>query len=317
MQPVVIRRSWTAVGLAVVVSGLTALVIWAVSLGALAFYEPIPFEVRDPVAITFACVFWLGLLRHLSPTKPALVIDDRGLVDQASNYQVGLIPWSEIRGAKIVWRTRKGGVQKVLAIAVRDLTPFMARVGIIARTLMRLEQWLSGSVIDIPQWSLRTPVEEVLSALQQHRRLVRCRSLGAVPARAVSWPESTTPLGGQHRLCIHGEAAQKGGRMAQWLSERLLVVFIALVYRWWAGLLGGAVCLYLTSLAYEMAVKEWAAGGRWVRAAMVGVLPGFMSFCCMKWGLMNLCFGRPRWSKDGGPEDDDHSQDRAFPGTLP
>jgi hypothetical protein len=32
----------------------------------------------------------------------------------------------------------------------------MARVGVIARTLMRLEQWWFGSVIDMPQWSLRT-----------------------------------------------------------------------------------------------------------------------------------------------------------------
>jgi len=106
--------------------------------------------------------------------------------------------------------------------------------------------------------------------------------------------------------------------MAQWLFERLFFpVFVALLFRWWAGLLGGAVCLYLTYLTYAIAVNEWAAGGRWDRAAMIGIVPAFMSFCCLKWGLMNLCFGRPRWSKDSGPEDDDPSQDRASHGTLP
>ena len=80
--------------------------------------------------------------------------------------------------------------------------------------------------------------------------------------------------------------------MAKWLFERLFFpVFVALVFRWWAGLLGGAVFLCLTYLAYENVVIEWGAAGRWVRAVMICVSLGFMSFCCVRWGLMNLFFG--------------------------
>jgi hypothetical protein len=104
--------------------------------------------------------------------------------------------------------------------------------------------------------------------------------------------------------------------MAKWLFERLFFpVFVALVFRWWAGLLGGAVFLYMTYLAYEHAVKQWAAGGDWVRAVLIGVSPGIMSFYCVKWGLMNLFFGDKWWLKDGGPEDGDQSIDRFSQGT--
>ena len=106
--------------------------------------------------------------------------------------------------------------------------------------------------------------------------------------------------------------------MAKWLFERLFFpVFVALVFRWWAGLLGGAVFLCLTYLAYENVVIEWGAAGRWVRAVMICVSLGFMSFCCVRWGLMNLFFGSKWWSKDGGPEDGDQSKDRASQGTPP
>jgi hypothetical protein len=93
--------------------------------------------------------------------------------------------------------------------------------------------------------------------------------------------------------------------MAQWLFERLCFrIFVALLSRWWAGLLGGAVCLGLTYLAYEHVVKEWGAArwGHMVRAVMIGVIPGVMSFCCLRWGLMNLFFGSTWRSKNDGQE---------------
>jgi len=93
--------------------------------------------------------------------------------------------------------------------------------------------------------------------------------------------------------------------MAQGLFERVFLrVFVALLYRWWAGLLGGAVFLCLTYLAYEHAVQAWGAArwGHTVRAVMIGVIPGIMSFCCLRWGLMNLFFGSTWRSKHGGQE---------------
>lgn len=109
--------------------------------------------------------------------------------------------------------------------------------------------------------------------------------------------------------------------MAKWLFERLFFpVFVALVCRWWAGLLGGTVFLCMTYLAYENVVKEWGEADRWVykiRAVMICAGPGIMSFYCVKWGLMNLFFGSKRWSKDSGPEDGDQSIDRASQGTPP
>jgi hypothetical protein len=182
--------------MAVFVSGLTAVVIiGGLSLGLLTFFTAFPDDIQNLVALACAGGGWLALIRHFSLTKPALVIDEHGIVDQASAYEVGRIPWSEIRGAEIVWRSGPRGSSKVLAIAVRDLAPFRARVGIIGRTMMRLEQWGfgSGSVIDIHQSALRTPVEEVLSSLQQHWRLAPRSGRAAAPARTAARP--TRPTG--------------------------------------------------------------------------------------------------------------------------
>jgi hypothetical protein len=186
MQPVVIMRGWTVVVLALFVSVMVAVLICAISLFVLRFYTALPFEAGVIVSIAFACIFWIWLLRHLSPTKPALVIDDRGIVDNASDYEVSLIPWSEITGATIAFRYTRGfglGPGKVLAISVRDLESLTARVRIIPRTLMRLNKRLSGSVIEIPQTTLRTLVEEVLSSIQQHCRPALRSSMAAEPER--------------------------------------------------------------------------------------------------------------------------------------
>jgi hypothetical protein len=191
MQPVVIRQSWTVVVLALFVSGNVAMGIWAISLIALS-YTALPFAAHNMVSLAVAGCFWLWLLRHLSSTKPALVIDDRGIVDKASDHEVGLIPWSEIRGAEIVFRPAvRGGPRKVLAIYVRDLESLRARVGIIARIMMRLERRLFGNVIDIPEMSLRTPVEEVLSSIRLHWRPPPRSGMAAELERSASRPAGT------------------------------------------------------------------------------------------------------------------------------
>jgi hypothetical protein len=89
----------------------------------------------------------------------------------------------------------------------------------------------------------------------------------------------------------------------------------ALYRRWWAGLLGGALSLGLTYLAYENAAEAWTAGGRWshkISSVVICGLLGFIGICCVGWGLLNLFLG-DKWRPDQSGKADDPAEPAAAP----
>lgn len=96
---------------------------------------------------------------------PALIIDDKGIVDQASTIGVGAIPWSDIEGVN----TFKVQNQLMLQISVRDPDKYFNRASALQRAAMTANRKLMNTrqVIFIPQTTLTLPLADIVAHVHQ------------------------------------------------------------------------------------------------------------------------------------------------------
>lgn len=109
----------------------------------------------------FGAVAVYALIR-LNSNKPALIIDSKGITDNASGLSAGFIPWSDITGSGIVTFLE----QKFIGIALKDPQKYLAKVNPIKRLLMRMNSSMAGYVVCIPQVTFSIPIEEVLAHIE-------------------------------------------------------------------------------------------------------------------------------------------------------
>lgn len=163
------------------------------------------------VAIVFFGIFVLVGLKKLFNSKPALILNKSGIVDNSSGVSAGFIPWSEVEGATIV-EVQK---QKMLVINVRNPEEYVARGNLLKQTLNKANYKMVGSPISISSVALAINFAELISLFDQYQRKYAGGPGGAIERQSTleddgSSPNSLAGWDGQvEGLLNHGEAPER------------------------------------------------------------------------------------------------------------
>jgi hypothetical protein len=117
------------------------------------------------ICIPFSILVGAFAFSRLCSNRPALIIDEKGITDNASGMAVGFVPWDDITGAGIAKFRR----QQFLGIAVRNPEQYLAKAGRLKRMLMKTNRSTLGYVINIPQVALSVSIEKLLAHINEHR----------------------------------------------------------------------------------------------------------------------------------------------------
>lgn len=114
--------------------------------------------VVDVLFFGYGFVFALG--RLLRP-RPSLVLDQRGIMDNASATGAGFIGWEEIAAVGM----SSVGMNRFLVIIPHDSQAILARQPLLRRALMAANMGLVGSPVAIPGHTTM-PLEEIMRHIQ-------------------------------------------------------------------------------------------------------------------------------------------------------
>jgi hypothetical protein len=110
------------------------------------------------VAILVFGLFGVLWARQVASSRPALVVDTRGITDHASAIGAGFVPWSEITGLG----TWSSNGQTIVTVGVADPAAVLARVGPLARIPMRANVRLCGSPVTLPTNALPFSADQLI-----------------------------------------------------------------------------------------------------------------------------------------------------------
>ena len=147
-----------------------ALGVWMFSLDASSIARNLPR--KDPRfvhGVGVAAIAFFGLcgsigLRKMFDKKPGLVLNSSGITDNSSGVSAGFIPWSEIKGAKIL----QVGAQKILIIMVEKPEAYVGRGNILQRAANKMNFNLYGTPILIASNTLKIGFPELHSLFHQY-----------------------------------------------------------------------------------------------------------------------------------------------------
>jgi hypothetical protein len=132
--------------------------------------NPASMNVSSTLAVATGIPFFsacgLFYLSRLLWRKPASIINNEGLADQASAASVGLIRWSDITDARIISLTSRSSRQKYLGVSLRNPDDYLAKCGPLTRAILRANVRLSGYVVNIPQAALSVGLDVVLAHME-------------------------------------------------------------------------------------------------------------------------------------------------------
>jgi hypothetical protein len=129
---------------------------------------PLKVMIAADVGTPFFAACGIYLLFRLLSRSPALIIDERGLTDNASFTSAGFIPWSDIQAVQIMQVKR----QPFLAIHVTDPEQYLQRLNILQQILMRANLAITGCVVNIPQSMLPVRLNALLNEINRHLQSV-------------------------------------------------------------------------------------------------------------------------------------------------
>jgi hypothetical protein len=104
--------------------------------------------------------------------RPSVIVDRTGIHDHASVACAGFIPWHEVRR----YRSRLVGAQPTLAITVTDPVALLARVSAPRRLLMKANQRIVGTPVNLPQVGLPIKIDELGKELDVFRSASEARA---------------------------------------------------------------------------------------------------------------------------------------------
>jgi hypothetical protein len=146
-------------------------------LAALAFVAAGVFLIRFPTrhglaaqVVGAAAVAFFGaagvsvLLRLLRP-GPAVVIDDAGIIDDASGVSLGRIPWDQV-GEIAEYRVNG---QAFLNVMLRDQEALIAQRPFWKRRLIRANLRMGAAAVTIPQASVGTRLSDLRREMERLR----------------------------------------------------------------------------------------------------------------------------------------------------
>lgn len=162
-------RRWKMVLFAI---GALLFVIAGLAIGLAGSWE----ATAAVVIATYAGVPFFGfgflyfLYRFIIP-KPALIVNDEGILDNASVVTAGLILWEEIKDI----RATSFGTERMLVILPKDDEAILARQNPVKRLLMRMNRQLGGYIVWIPGNILPMSCEALRDEIKGFRKARRSR----------------------------------------------------------------------------------------------------------------------------------------------
>jgi len=131
--------------------------------------KPAPLLIFIFCAFLVVPLFGLGFIYaayRLLAGRPALVISDEGLFDNASAVGAGMLRWDEIAN---VFPYEVAG-QKLLGIVPVDPAAVIARQPPLKRAMAKLNGGMSPAPFNIPQTELPIPLEELYMLILKRRQ---------------------------------------------------------------------------------------------------------------------------------------------------
>ncbi|MDF2188087.1 STM3941 family protein [Paraflavitalea sp. CAU 1676] len=115
----------------------------------------------------------LGIIfigRKLFDNEPGLVLSEQGIIDNASTYKFGLIPWSDI--SQIYDRTVQASItskQRFVTIGLENPDKYISReTNVLKRKLLQANAKNYGSPIHISTNGLKTSHKELLNLVNSY-----------------------------------------------------------------------------------------------------------------------------------------------------
>ena len=153
--------------LTLVALGAAAFVFVCVWLPTIVFSWELYLAVIIGVPFFTAC--FVQACRQLLSPKPAVIITDRGIVDNSSGLSAGLIPWEEIAGISFTSYQS----QRFLGIELKDPERLLSRLPRWKRAVMRLNARIGFSIVNIPQVTIAMPLGELYDLIVSYRPELR------------------------------------------------------------------------------------------------------------------------------------------------
>ena len=153
-------------------------------LGALAFVALGVFLIRVPtrhglwaqfmgaVAVAFFGAVGASVLFRLLRPGPAIVIDNDGILDDASGVSLGRIRWDQV-GEIDEYRVND---HAFLGIMLKDLDALIARQPFWKRRIVRANLRMGAAAVNIPQASLGIKLSDLRREMEQRKREAAQRS---------------------------------------------------------------------------------------------------------------------------------------------
>ena len=116
------------------------------------------------VAIVFFGYVGILHFKKMFNSKPGLIFNCTGIVDNSSGVSAGLIPWSEIVGAYIYEIKRS----KMLIIKVEKPEKYLERGGVMKKVLNNSNYKMCGSPIAISSTTLKINFPDLLILFEQY-----------------------------------------------------------------------------------------------------------------------------------------------------
>jgi hypothetical protein len=119
--------------------------------------------------VGYAAIIFFGMcavffIRKLSDTKPGLVIDDEGLIDNSGGLSAGRILWEDIENISVLEMHR----QKLLMVRVKNPQDYISRQKTsLKRKVMELNYKMYGTPLSITANGLKLPFQELLALVTQ------------------------------------------------------------------------------------------------------------------------------------------------------
>jgi hypothetical protein len=153
-------------------------------LGALAFVALGVFFIREPgrqgvwaqlmgsVAVAFFGAVGAAVLFRLLKPGPAIVIDDDGILDDASGVSLGRIRWDQVGEI----REYRVDDQAFLGIRLKDLDALIAQQPFWKRRIIRANLRMGAAAVNIPQASLGIELSALRREMEQRKMEAARRS---------------------------------------------------------------------------------------------------------------------------------------------
>jgi len=115
-------------------------------------------RIAGAIGIVLSMVAFFYFLSRLLHPRPALILRDDGIVDEASGVAAGFIPWSEIASVHVATIQK----QKALCFVLYHPEGLLSQQSAAKRFLMQANMSLVGAPMTVPMDGLTMPGDQLL-----------------------------------------------------------------------------------------------------------------------------------------------------------